>query len=48
MVEPRKSLEKAGAETFIVSPAQDEVQGWNHFTRPTVPRRRAGRQGRRG
>lgn len=31
MVEPRKSLEQAGAETFIVSPAKGEVQGWNHF-----------------
>src|SRR5918999_1363333 len=31
MVEPRKALEAAGAETMIVSPAQDEVQGWNHF-----------------
>jgi protease I len=31
MVEPRKALEQAGAETSIVSPAQGEVQGWNHF-----------------
>ena len=31
MVEPRTALEKAGAETEIVSPAKDEVQGWNHF-----------------
>lgn len=31
MIGPRKALEEAGAETFIVSPAQDEVQGWNHF-----------------
>src|SRR5688572_20161960 len=31
LVEPRKALEGAGAETLIVSPAQDEVQGWNHF-----------------
>ena len=31
MVEPRRALEQAGAETEIVSPAQDEVQGWNHF-----------------
>jgi protease I len=31
MTEPRKALEQAGAETEIVSPAQDEVQGWNHF-----------------
>lgn len=33
MVEPRKALEHAGAETYIVSPAGDEVQGWNHFDR---------------
>jgi len=31
MLEPRKALEQAGAETYIVSPAGDEVQGWNHF-----------------
>ena len=31
MVEPRKALEQAGAETEIVSPAQGEVQGWKHF-----------------
>ena len=31
MVGPRTALEQAGAETSIVSPAQDEVQGWNHF-----------------
>jgi protease I len=31
MIGPRKALEQAGAETDIVSPAQDEVQGWNHF-----------------
>jgi protease I len=31
MVEPRKHLISAGAETEIVSPDPDEVQGWNHF-----------------
>src|SRR5262245_24885849 len=31
MVEPRKALQKAGAETSLVSPADGEVQGWNHF-----------------
>jgi protease I len=31
MVEPRKALEQAGAQTEIVSPARSEVQGWNHF-----------------
>lgn len=31
MVEPRKALEQAGAQTVLVSPAQGEVQGWKHF-----------------
>ena len=31
MTGPRKALEEAGAETAIVSPSKDEVQGWNHF-----------------
>jgi protease I len=31
MTEPRKALQDAGADTRIVSPAKDEVQGWNHF-----------------
>jgi protease I len=31
MTEPRKALDQAGAKTKIVSPAQGEVQGWNHF-----------------
>lgn len=31
MVAPRKALERAGVETQIVSPADDEVQGWNHY-----------------
>jgi protease I len=31
MTGPRKALEEAGAETAIVSPAKDEVQGWHHF-----------------
>lgn len=30
MTEPRKALEQAGAKTDIISPAQGEVQGWNH------------------
>src|SRR3954471_13872758 len=33
MTGPRKALQEAGAETQIVSPAKDEVQGWNHFDR---------------
>jgi protease I len=30
MTEPRKALDEAGAETFIISPAEKEVKGWNH------------------
>ncbi|HTQ36426.1 MAG TPA: type 1 glutamine amidotransferase domain-containing protein [Steroidobacteraceae bacterium] len=31
LLEPRKALEEAGANTQIVSPASGEVQGWKHF-----------------
>ena len=31
MTGPRQALQEAGAETAIVSPAKDEVQGWKHF-----------------
>lgn len=31
MVEPRKALQQAGAETTLVSPMKGEVQGWNHY-----------------
>jgi deglycase len=31
LTEPRKALDDAGAQTKIVSPAVDHVQGWNHF-----------------
>ena len=31
LTEPRKALEKAGAQTRIVSPVKDQVQGWNHY-----------------
>ena len=30
LTEPRRALEAAGARTEIVSPAEDQVQGWNH------------------
>lgn len=30
LTEPRKALEDAGATVQIVSPADEEVQGWNH------------------
>ncbi|HTG92354.1 MAG TPA: type 1 glutamine amidotransferase domain-containing protein [Pyrinomonadaceae bacterium] len=30
LTEPKKALEEAGATTQIVSPAESEVQGWNH------------------
>jgi protease I len=28
---PREALDDAGAETLIVSPVKNEVQGWKHF-----------------
>lgn len=31
LLEPQKALEDAGADTFVVSPAKGEVQGWKHF-----------------
>ena len=30
MTEPRKALEEAGFKTELVSPVQDQVQGWKH------------------
>jgi protease I len=30
LAKPREALDKAGAQTDIVSPSGDEVQGWNH------------------
>ena len=30
LTEPKRALEKAGAQTAIVSPAEREVQGWDH------------------
>src|ERR1700733_15269347 len=31
LVEPKKALDEAGAETSIVSPAKGQVQAWKHF-----------------
>ena len=31
LVEPKRALEAAGAQTFIVSPSGNEVQSWQHF-----------------
>lgn len=31
MTEPRRALDEAGATTQIVSPMDNEVQGWKHF-----------------
>jgi len=31
MTKPREALEKAGAQTEIISPVKGEVQRWNHF-----------------
>lgn len=30
LLEPRKALESAGAQTVVVSPMKDEIRGWNH------------------
>ncbi|HZO86825.1 MAG TPA: type 1 glutamine amidotransferase domain-containing protein [Chthonomonadaceae bacterium] len=30
MTEPKKALEQEGAQTFIVSPMQGKVKGWQH------------------
>src|ERR1700716_3137709 len=30
LLEPRKALDQAGAKTFVVSPEQNKVRGWNH------------------
>jgi len=35
LLEPRKALQAAGAETKVVSPAKGEVQGWKHFDKGT-------------
>jgi protease I len=31
MTKPREALDDAGAKTFIVSPVEGEVEGWNHY-----------------
>jgi protease I len=31
MTQPKQALEEAGAQTHIISPSGDRVQGWNHF-----------------
>lgn len=33
MEEPRQALEQAGAQTFLISPEKDSVQGWNKTER---------------
>ena len=30
LTSPRKTLEEAGAETYVISPEKDYVRGWNH------------------
>lgn len=30
MVSPRKALERAGATTYLISPAKNKVRGWKH------------------
>ena len=31
LTKPKEAFEEAGAQTHIVSPNSDKVQGWNHF-----------------
>ncbi|WP_272913967.1 DJ-1/PfpI family protein [Nostoc punctiforme] len=31
MAQPKQALESAGAQTHIISPKSDRVQGWNHY-----------------
>ena len=31
LTKPKEALEAAGAQTHIISPNSDRVQGWNHF-----------------
>lgn len=31
MTKPRQAYNEAGAQTHIVSPEKDQVQGWNHY-----------------
>lgn len=31
MTEPKKALEQAGAQAFIISPAGKQVRGWKHM-----------------
>lgn len=31
MTKPKQAFEGAGAQTYIISPQSDRVQGWNHF-----------------
>jgi protease I len=31
MTQPRQKFNDAGASTYIISPAGEQVQGWNHF-----------------
>lgn len=31
MVKPRQAFNDAGANTYLISPGGEQVQGWNHF-----------------
>lgn len=33
LVKPRQAFNDAGANTYIISPAGKQVQGWNHYSR---------------
>ncbi|MGC1307234.1 MAG: type 1 glutamine amidotransferase domain-containing protein [Phormidesmis sp.] len=31
LTKPKQAFEEEGAQTFVISPMSDRVQGWNHF-----------------
>ncbi|MEW6497971.1 MAG: DJ-1/PfpI family protein, partial [Cyanobacteriota bacterium] len=31
MTKPREALNQANAQTHLISPNKDKVQGWNHY-----------------
>lgn len=31
LTQPKQAFEQAGAQTYVISPMSDRVQGWNHF-----------------
>ncbi|MEB3336593.1 MAG: type 1 glutamine amidotransferase domain-containing protein [Leptolyngbyaceae bacterium] len=31
LIQPKQALEQAGAQTQVISPKRDRIQGWNHY-----------------